>query len=77
VYIYEATIKKPGKLTDAEVTQICRHPMSMGFKFLRETKQINEEYLLIVLQHYERNDGNGHPKNCALNISTFMIGYVQ
>jgi HD-GYP domain-containing protein (c-di-GMP phosphodiesterase class II) len=38
-----------------------RHP-GMGFKLLTETKQINEECRLIVLQHHERNDGTGYPR---------------
>lgn len=61
VYVDEAIIKKPGKLTDEEMTQIRRHP-GMGFKLLTETKQINEECRLIVLQHHERNNGTGYPR---------------
>lgn len=61
VYIDEAIIKKPGKLTDEEMTQIRRHP-SMGFKLLTETRQINDECRLIVLQHHERNNGTGYPR---------------
>jgi HD-GYP domain-containing protein (c-di-GMP phosphodiesterase class II) len=62
VYIDEAIIKKPGKLTDEEMAQIRRHP-SMGFKLLTETRQINDECRLIVLQHHERNNGTGYPRN--------------
>lgn len=61
VYIDEAIINKPGKLTDEEMTLMRRHP-SQGFKLLTETKQIDEECRLIVLQHHERNDGNGYPR---------------
>lgn len=61
VYIDEAIIGKPGKLTDEEMTMMRRHP-SLGFKLLTETKQIDEECRLIVLQHHERNDGNGYPR---------------
>ena len=61
VYIDEAVINKPGKLSEEEMTLMRRHP-SMGFKLLTETKQINEECRLIVLQHHERNDGTGYPR---------------
>jgi HD-GYP domain-containing protein (c-di-GMP phosphodiesterase class II) len=61
VYIDEAIINKPAKLSDDEMTLMRRHP-SMGFKLLTETKQINEESRLIVLQHHERNDGTGYPR---------------
>ncbi|PKN65407.1 MAG: hypothetical protein CVU52_11100 [Deltaproteobacteria bacterium HGW-Deltaproteobacteria-10] len=61
VYIDESIINKPGKLTEEEMTQMRRHP-SLGFKLLTETKQINEECRLIVLQHHERYDGTGYPR---------------
>ena len=61
VYISEAIINKPGKLTDEEMNLMRKHP-SMGFKLLTETKQINEECRLIVLQHHERNNGTGYPQ---------------
>ncbi len=61
VYISEAIIKKPGKLTDEEMAQIRRHP-GLGFKLLTETSQINEECRLIVLQHHERHNGTGYPR---------------
>ncbi len=61
VYIDETIINKPGKLTEEEMTQMRRHP-SLGFKLLTETKQINEECRLIVLQHHERFDGTGYPR---------------
>lgn len=66
VYIDEAIIKKPGRLTDEEMNQIRRHP-GMGFKLLTETKQIDDECRLIVLQHHERNDGTGYPRKIRGN----------
>jgi HD-GYP domain-containing protein (c-di-GMP phosphodiesterase class II) len=66
VYIDEAIIRKPGKLTDEEMTQMRRHP-SMGFKLLTETKQIDEECRSIVVQHHERNDGTGYPRKIRGN----------
>lgn len=61
VYIDETIIKKPGKLTEEEMNLMRRHP-GMGFKLLTETKQIDEESRLIVLQHHERDNGNGYPR---------------
>ncbi|MGV8057708.1 MAG: HD-GYP domain-containing protein [Smithellaceae bacterium] len=61
VYIDETIINKPGKLSEEEMSLMRKHP-SMGFKLLTETKQINEECRLIVLQHHERNDGTGYPR---------------
>jgi HD-GYP domain-containing protein (c-di-GMP phosphodiesterase class II) len=61
VYIDEAIINKPGKLTEEEMNEMRRHP-SLGFKLLNETKQINEESRLIVLQHHERVNGTGYPQ---------------
>jgi HD-GYP domain-containing protein (c-di-GMP phosphodiesterase class II) len=61
IHIDEAIINKPGKLTEEEMTIMRKHP-GMGFKHLVETKQINDECRLIVLQHHERHDGMGYPK---------------
>lgn len=61
VFIDEAIINKPGKLTEEEMTVMRKHP-AMGFKLLNETKQISIESRLIVLQHHERNNGIGYPR---------------
>lgn len=61
VYIDEAIITKPGKLTEEEMNLMRKHP-SMGFKLLNDTKQIDEESRLIVLQHHERHNGTGYPR---------------
>jgi HD-GYP domain-containing protein (c-di-GMP phosphodiesterase class II) len=61
VHIDEAIINKPGKLTEEEMAVMRKHP-SLGFKLLNETKQINEESRLIVLQHHERENGTGYPR---------------
>lgn len=61
VYIDEAIINKPGKLTEEEMNIMRKHP-AMGFKLLNETKQISIESRLIVLQHHERHNGMGYPR---------------
>lgn len=61
IHISEAIINKPAKLTDEEMTIMRKHP-GMGFTHLVETKQIDDECRLIVLQHHERHDGSGYPK---------------
>lgn len=61
VNIDEAIINKPGKLSEDEMTQMQKHP-TLGFNLLTETKQINNECRLIVLQHHERANGTGYPK---------------
>ena len=61
VYIDEAIINKPGKLTDDEMDEMRKHP-GLGFKLLNETKQVNEENRLVVLQHHERANGMGYPQ---------------
>lgn len=61
IHIDEAIINKPGKLTDEEMAIMRRHP-SLGFKHLVETKQVNDESRLIVLQHHERYNGQGYPR---------------
>jgi HD-GYP domain-containing protein (c-di-GMP phosphodiesterase class II) len=43
-----------------------KHP-GMGFKLLTDTKQINDESRLIVLQHHERQNGMGYPRRLRGN----------
>jgi len=66
VHINESIINKPGKLTEEEMNEMRKHP-GFGFKVLNETKQINEESRLIVLQHHERADGTGYPQKMRGN----------
>ena len=54
-------INKPAKLSDEEMQEMRRHP-GYGFQMLHDTKQLNEECKLIVLQHHERVDGTGYPR---------------
>ncbi len=61
IQIDQAILNKPGRLTDEEMNEVRRHP-NLGFKILNDTKQLTEECKLIVLQHHERQDGNGYPK---------------
>jgi putative nucleotidyltransferase with HDIG domain len=61
VEIDTTIVNKPGRLSDAEMNEMRRHP-SLGFKVLHEAQQLTEECKKIVLQHHERNDGTGYPK---------------
>ena len=61
VHVNGAIINKPGKLTEEEMNEMRKHPR-LGFELLNETKQIDEESRLIVLQHHERANGMGYPK---------------
>ena len=54
-------INKPGKLTDEEMTIVRSHPYQ-GYKILKETNQLTEECMIIVMQHHEREDGSGYPR---------------
>lgn len=61
VRIDPAIINKPGKLTDEEMGQIKTHP-DQGYKILSETNQLTKECRVIVMQHHERDDGTGYPR---------------
>ena len=61
VQIDLAILNKPGRLTPEETTVMRRHP-ALGFKILHEAHQLSEECKTIVLQHHERDDGTGYPK---------------
>jgi HD-GYP domain-containing protein (c-di-GMP phosphodiesterase class II) len=61
VRIDPAIINKPGKVTDEEMDLIRTHPYQ-GYKILKETNQLTEECMVIVMQHHEREDGTGYPR---------------
>jgi HD-GYP domain-containing protein (c-di-GMP phosphodiesterase class II) len=61
VRIDPAIINKPGKVTDEEMEKIRTHPYQ-GFKILSETNQLTKECKVIVMQHHERADGSGYPR---------------
>tara|TARA_R110001583_G_scaffold59702_1_gene177536 strand:+ start:2014 stop:3039 length:1026 start_codon:yes stop_codon:yes gene_type:complete len=54
-------INKPGKLDDDEMRHMRTHPYK-GYKMLEKAGQLTEESRIIILQHHERADGQGYPK---------------
>lgn len=61
VRVDPAITNKPGKLTEEEMTVMRTHP-SQGYQILKETNQLTEECMIVVMQHHERADGTGYPK---------------
>jgi HD-GYP domain-containing protein (c-di-GMP phosphodiesterase class II) len=61
VKVDPAIINKVGKLTDEEMKKMRIHPYQ-GYLMLKEAGQLSEESRTIILQHHERNDGNGYPR---------------
>ena len=64
VRIRADVINKPGRLTDVEMRHMRTHPFK-GFKLLEKSDQLSEESRIIILQHHERDDGLGYPKQLA------------
>jgi len=57
--VSDATLRKPGKLTDEEYEEIKRHP-DEGWAILQDIEQLRD-ILPGVLYHHERIDGRGYP----------------
>ncbi len=53
-------LNKPGKLTDAEFTQVKRHP-ELGHEMLVEGGSAGAAALDVCLHHHEKVDGSGYP----------------
>lgn len=53
-------LNKPGKLTPEEFNIMKQHP-ELGFKLLKEEKDLSMEVLDVVLHHHERKNGCGYP----------------
>jgi putative nucleotidyltransferase with HDIG domain len=58
--ISEAIINKPGKLTDDEFKIIKTHP-ALGYEYLKNNSNANDDVLLAVRHHHEKSDGSGYP----------------
>lgn len=53
-------LEKPEKLTPEEFNAIKKHPI-YGYEFIKKIPSINQNILLGVLMHHEREDGSGYP----------------
>jgi HD-GYP domain-containing protein (c-di-GMP phosphodiesterase class II) len=54
-------LKKPGKLDDAEWTEMKKHP-EYGHALLRDKPDIPPQVLDVVLSHHEHDNGSGYPR---------------
>jgi HD-GYP domain-containing protein (c-di-GMP phosphodiesterase class II) len=62
VYIDNAILDKPGKLTPQEFEEIKKHPR-MGFELVRRMPLASILPAHVSYQHHERQDGRGYPRN--------------
>jgi HD-GYP domain-containing protein (c-di-GMP phosphodiesterase class II) len=61
VGVPDEVLRKAGKLTDEEFTQMKKHP-EIGYNILKNLKMLTDE-LVIVRSHHERYDGKGYPEH--------------
>ena len=59
--IPEDVLNKQGKLTDAEFQMIQQHPLS-GNQLLKNIPGLDRRIRAATLQHHERGDGSGYPR---------------
>lgn len=59
VRIDSSILKKPGKLTDAEWTEIKKHPEA-GYRIALSVPEL-QNVAEIILRHHEKWDGSGYP----------------
>lgn len=62
--IKESIINKPSKLTDEEYLEIKKHTI-LGLEILNQIESFDNEREIkeIILNHHERLDGSGYPRN--------------
>ena len=60
--IPEEVLNKTGQLTDEEFNLIRQHPQ-MGNKILKKVPGLDARIIYATLQHHERFDGSGYPRN--------------
>ena len=66
MYIDEAILDKPGKLTAEEFDEIKKHPQ-MGFELIRRMPVFSILPAHVAFQHHERQDGTGYPRGLIGN----------
>lgn len=54
-------INKPARLTEEEMKVIKRHPYQ-GYKMFKAAGLNSPEIESVIMQHHERDDGNGYPR---------------
>ncbi len=59
--IPEEILNKQGKLTDEEFDMIRQHPLT-GNRLLKNIPGLDHRILAATLQHHERGDGSGYPR---------------
>lgn len=64
VRIRADVINKPGRLTDKEMRHMRTHPHK-GYRLLEQSGELSDESRVIILQHHERDDGQGYPNQLA------------
>lgn len=60
IAVPQMILKKPGNLTVEEYEAVQKHPQ-YGFEIFRKTKIFSERAAEVILQHHERNQGQGYP----------------
>src|SRR6266496_3435195 len=66
MYIDEAILDKPGRLTPEEFDEIKKHPQ-MGFELIRRMPVFSILPAHVAFQHHERQDGTGYPRGLIGN----------
>ncbi len=68
-------LDKPGKLTDAEMGEVRKHPR-LGYDLLVQFGGFPEEILNCVLHHHELIDGSGYPDGLKGNEIADLVRMV-
>jgi putative nucleotidyltransferase with HDIG domain len=66
MYIDDAILNKPGKLSPSEFKQVMRHTV-LGFQLVRQMPIGSPRPAHIALQHHEHQDGDGYPNHLTGN----------
>ncbi len=60
--ISESILNKVGRLTDSEFEEMKSH-VNLSYEITRNWPRITSVSRAAILQHHERNDGSGYPRN--------------
>jgi HD-GYP domain-containing protein (c-di-GMP phosphodiesterase class II) len=64
IEISDRILNKPGKLDDAEMREVQKHPTT-GLQRVADRTDLNFGQMMMIYQHHERGDGSGYPVGCT------------
>lgn len=75
IFIDDAILNKPDKLTAEEFEEMKKHPV-LGYNLVSEYEWVHPDVAKAILMHHERIDGSGYPMGLTGNNNSFLASVI-